>query len=67
MKAKVRQIVYVNDKVRTKEKSRAEITLKDGGKLRIRANGSKCEAVGETLQCESEPGENLGEYKSCLW
>lgn len=54
MKAKVRQIVYVNDKVRTKEKSRAEITLKDGGKLRIRANGSERETNAKIFQCEVE-------------
>ena len=37
-RAKVRQPVFAGDKVRTKPKSRAEITLNGGGKLRIGEN-----------------------------
>ena len=37
-RAKVRQPVFAGDKVRTKPKSRAEITLNGGGKVRIAEN-----------------------------
>ena len=37
-RAKVRQPVFAGDKVRTKPKARAEITLNGGGKLRIGEN-----------------------------
>ena len=37
-RAKVRQPVFAGDKVRTKPKARAEITLNGGGKLRISEN-----------------------------
>ncbi len=37
-RAKMRQAVFANDKIRTKAKSRAEITLNGGGKIRIAAN-----------------------------
>lgn len=37
-RAKVRHLVFVDDKIRTQAKSRAEITLKGGGKVRIGEN-----------------------------